>query len=184
MPDTAPPAGDLTPIDWARAREFLLACVRHRLDRESPENQEDLAHIALVRLVRIARRERIGNVQALMNTLAQQVVVDFLRHRRRWRLLVEPFAERAAGIAGEDAPTGVGDPLERVRFVVLEFFTSEHAPCAELARAYFAEVTWKDLAARFGVGHNTLIKRWSMCMKRLRAAARREANPLLEWCHE
>lgn len=186
-PPAADPAGGaVTPLDWNHARRFLLGCIRHRLDRESRDLHEDLTQIALVRLLRASRKEPLRNPDAFMNRIADNVVVDHLRWRRRWRLLLGPMEPSALAVAGGARPDAAraGDPLERLRFLVLEYFTTEHAPCAELARAYFAGEAWKGLAERRGVPHNTLIKQWSRCVDRLRSAVLGDASPLLGWSRE
>ena len=180
------PGLDEKSMDWTSARAFLLARIRHRLDREPKELHEDLAQIALVKLLRACRREAIESPNAFMTVLADGVVTDYLRWRRRWRLLMTGSDEGALEVAAEFADFAAleGDPLERLRFVVLEYFVTEDAKCADLAREFFADVPWKEVAERRGEKHNTVIQQWSRCVKRLRQAVRGDRNPLLEWTDE
>lgn len=177
--ETGTPQGDSVSIDWQHARGFLLSAVRHRLKDVPPQTHEDLAHDALVRLLRACRSQTIINLEAFMNTIASAVVTDFLRSRRRWQLLLAPFDESAARV-----PAGATDPLSRLEFLVLEFFAERNADCAVLAREYFAEVPWSDVSKSLDEPPPRIRKRWSNCLALLRDAAKGDASPLLEWCDD
>lgn len=187
---TSPP-GDAAPVgapvlDAARARGFLLAAVRHRLGARHADDHEDLAQEALVRLLRVLRREPVRNLEALMNTLADRVVIQHDRRRRRWSILVQPFDPAAHDRPDPStrAQAALGDPVHRLRFTVLEFFAAHHSPCAELARAFFARTPWEKVAAAAGLNPDAVRRRWSRCLDRLRDATRRGDGPLLEWCDD
>jgi RNA polymerase sigma factor (sigma-70 family) len=169
-------------IHWDRARDF----VRRRLSFELPAPAhgllDDLTQECLVRLLRVVRRERVDNLEALLTVLARRTAVDALRRRSRWRALITED-ETAIALAADpharaDEP---GDPLERLRFVVVEYFVAHDARCRELAVAYFAGRDWKAVAVASGRSHDLIRKQWSRCLELLRAAARDERGPLFEW---
>ncbi len=179
-PAGVPPAEQ--EIHWDRARAFA----RQRLSFELPGPAhgllDDLTQECLVRLLRVVRRERVVNVEALLTVLARRTAVDALRRRSRWRALVTSDEAAIALAADPEARVGEpGDPLERLRFVVVEYFVAHDARCRELAVAYFSGRDWKAVADSSGRSHDLIRKQWSRCLELLRAAARDERGPLLEW---
>lgn len=169
-------------IRWDEAGEFLRRRLRFELPASSHGNLDDLVQESLVRLLRAVRRERIENLEALMTEIARRTAIDSLRRRSRWTALVRAedggFAEVADPRARADE---IGDPVERLRFVVLEFFTVNESRCRELAVAFFAERDWKSVALAQGRSHAAVRKQWSLCLERLRAAARADRTLLMEW---
>src|SRR5262249_54313514 len=73
-----------------------------------------------------------------------------------------------------------GDPLERLEFVVVEFFTARDARCRELAVAFFAGDDWKAVALAEGRSHDVIRKQWSRCLGILRETARDDRGPRLD----
>ena len=121
----------------------------------------------------------------MIETIAQRAVARHLRWLQRWRRLVLPFDPQAHDRPDPtSAPNEMGDPVERLRFTVLELFESLHAPCVDLAREYFAESSWIRVAERLGRSHDAVLKQWSRCLERLREVARRDGNPLMDWSDE
>jgi DNA-directed RNA polymerase specialized sigma24 family protein len=169
-----------TEIRWDEAVVFL----RRRLERDlragGRAQIDDLVQESLVRLLRAVRREPIENVEALMTEIARRVAIDCVRREVRWNALVEPAGAALDRIADPSPDALLGDPLERLQFVVLEFFTARETRCRELAVAYFAEQDWKRVAARAGRSHEAVRKQWSRCLDMLRASAREEPGPLME----
>ena len=175
-----------THIHWGEASVF----VRRRLQYELPSSShgliDDLVQECLVRMLRYVRRERVQNLEALLTEMARRTAIDALRRRTRWSALVTSDDETVALIADPktraDEP---GDPLERLQFVVLEYFTLREARCRELAAAYFAGDDWKAVAVAERRSHDVIRKQWSRCLGLLRQAARDEKGPLLDWArHE
>ena len=169
-------------IHWEEACAF----VRRRLGFELPASSrgliDDLVQECMVRMLRFVRRERVENVEALLTHMARRTAIDALRRRTRWSALVtgddETVAEIADPKARADEP---GDPLERLQFVVVEYFTMRDARCRDLAVAYFAGDDWKAVALAEGRSHDVIRKQWSRCLGILRAAARDEGGPLMDW---
>ena len=175
-----------THIDWGEASAF----VRRRLQYELPSSShgliDDLVQECLVRMLRYVRRERVQNLEALLTEMARRTAIDALRRRTRWSALVTSDDETVALIADPKARADEpGDPLERLQFVVLEYFTLREARCRELAAAYFAGDDWKAVAVAERRSHDVIRKQWSRCLGLLRQAARDEKGPLLDWArHE
>lgn len=171
-----------TEIEWDEARTFLRRRLGYELPAPCHGLIDDLTQESLVRLLRAVRREPVLNVEALMTEIARRTAIDGLRRRARWSALVrsdEAALERAPDPRSRTEQ--VGDPLERLHFVVIEYFTAREARCLELAEAYFAEQDWKVVAAAHGRSHDAVRKQWSRCLEVLRAAAREENGPLMEW---
>jgi RNA polymerase sigma factor (sigma-70 family) len=170
-------------VDWDAARRFMRRIVRSRLDREDPAVHDDLVQEALVRLLRAIRGEKPRDLEALMAEIAHRVTVDHLRRRKRWKLLVEPASEGLLEQAPAVSPvnTEPGDPVARIRFVVLNYFGD--SDCGDLAQAYFAQLDWMRVAERVGRSHAAVRKQWSRCLERLRQAVAREPSlaPLADW---
>jgi RNA polymerase sigma factor (sigma-70 family) len=178
---TGAPAANEAEIRWDEASAFA----RRRLEYELPSwargQVDDLVQETMVRLLRAVRREPVENLEALMTEIARRTAIDCLRRRSRWSIVL---CEEAGDIEAVPDPAArgprLGDPLERMRFVVLEFFAAREARCRDLAVAYFAEQDWKAVAAAEGRSHEAVRKQWSRCLGMLRQAARDEAGPLME----
>lgn len=173
-------------ISWGPAREFLHRCLARTLFRTDPADLEDLTQEALVRLLRACRAREPQNLQALMRAIARRTAIDFIRRRERWARLVCRFAnaEAHAVPAGDPPPDTGGDPLERVRFLVREFFAQRNRLCAELAEAFFAERNWQAVAEERRCSSEAVRQQWSRCVKALREAVRRGPCPTLRWMKE
>jgi DNA-directed RNA polymerase specialized sigma24 family protein len=178
-------AASETEIRWSEASLFVRRRLRHELPISSHGNIDDLVQESLVRLLRAVRREPVENLEALMTEIARRTAIDSLRRRTRWMALV-----RDDEIALETAPDPraradqLGDPVERLQFVVLEFFEARRARCRELAVAYFAEQDWKAVAAARGRTHAAVRKQWSLCLALLRSAARTDPSLLMDWAQD
>ena len=170
--------------DWQALRAYALRRIRGRLRFAPAETIEDLAQEVLVTLFRLSQRETLANPEAFATTLIHRVCVDHVRRMRGPAGRLEPLPDAGAPLetpAPDPAQEVSADMLELFRFVVLEHFARQDAPCHELAREFFAEHSWSAVATRLGLRHNTAIKRWSRCMERVRGWARTEHGPLWEW---
>ena len=171
-----------THIRWGEASAF----VRRRLQYELPSSShgliDDLVQECMVRMLRFVRRERVLNLEALLTEMARRTAIDALRRRTRWSALVTSDDEAVAVLpdphARADEP---GDPLERLQFVVVEYFTQRDARCRELAVAFFAGDDWKAVALAERRSHDVIRKQWSRCLGLLRQAAHDEKGPLMDW---
>jgi len=181
---SVPPAPSAeTEIDWASARIFLQRALRCSLDRVEPDLVQDLTQEALVRLLRAVRREEPMNLDALMTEIARRTRIDFIRKRRTWSAILGPLDESDSNRpdAHGSAPDQLGDPCERLEFVVTEFFRMRHAPCLELARRYFDEQDWVAVAADLGRGNDAVRQQWSRCLAMLRKASADNPGLLAAW---
>lgn len=153
-------------IDWNGVRASLRRRLAGRLDPAEAHELDDLIQEGCVRLLRASRREAIGDVEAMTSVIANRTFRDWLRRRTRHERLWQPL-EGAPDLA-MDPPSDAryGDLLERIEFMVLEtFHREERQDCAELARGWFAERNWKELADRLGLTHAAVRKRWSRCLE-------------------
>lgn len=188
-PDEAPrsPRGARSEAEvrWTEARRFLADRLRRELHGRDADSVEDLAQEALARLLRSVRRDGALNLEALMTAIARRTAIDHIRRRSRWARLVEsvPDPDDAPG-AAVALPGPPDDSLERLRFVVLEYFAADSPGCLELARAYFERRDWKRVAESLGRGHDAVRRQWSRCVDELRALAARDGGPLMEWTAE
>jgi RNA polymerase sigma factor (sigma-70 family) len=169
-------------IRWDEAATFVRRRLGYELTASTREHLDDLVQEALVRLLRAVRREPIENLEALMTEIARRTAIDCLRRRTRWRAVIESEIPEGLEIADPNARADrVGDPLERVHFIVLEFFASRESRCRELAMAFFAEQDWNVVAQARGRSHEAVRKQWSRCLETLRSATRYDPGLLEDW---
>jgi len=179
---------DLDPPDptaswpWDELRTLAAHRVRARLGLLQRDDLEDVVQLAMVRLLRASRRESIANPHGMASLVADRAARDWLRARRRWRArFLEPGEMDDLSPPCDALPEqAFGDPVERARFVVTEYFRQTAGPCAELATAYFAALDWEAVAASAAMPAATVRKRWWRCVERLRAELRGALEPLFE----
>lgn len=163
--------------DWAGVLVLVRRTVSVHVRHGERDQIEDITQEASLRVIRAIRRQPARNVEALATHIAQKACADYVRRRRR-----EAALEKALiASAGHDFPSlrpASGDVLDRLRFVVLEFFGE--SPCGELAKAFFAGTNWKQYADGAGTEHSAERKKWSRCVEKLRAAARK-GGALVAW---
>jgi RNA polymerase sigma factor (sigma-70 family) len=167
-------------IRWDEAVSFLRRRLERTLRGNTRRHLDDLVQESLVRLLRAVRREPVDNVEALMTEIARRVEIDCVRRNTRWSALVEPAPDDLDRIAPTTPEESVGDPVDRLQFLVIEYFTAREARCRDLAVAYFADQDWKHVAEAAGRSHEAVRKQWSRCIEMLRQAARDEQGPLME----
>lgn len=172
-----------TEVDWDDARRFIQRVIRHRVGHADPSTIDDLTQEALVRLLRALRHEGARNLEGLMTEIARRTAIDWIRTRGRWGRLVRPLDDATDDPADPSVslPDEFGDPDERIRFTVLEYFSARSPGCHALAIAFFQDEDWQRVAERTGRGYAAVRKQWSRCIEALRQAARTGAGPLLEW---
>jgi RNA polymerase sigma factor (sigma-70 family) len=161
-------------IDWDRTLSLLRRILHSHLASDERQEIGDLAQEAAIRVLRAARRGPIDSTEALAGDIARKTAADFVRRKIQWRRLLERAGQEAqvppvpcyAGAA-------LGDPLARLRFAVLEYFSDASPGCHELARTYFSQgEDWKRVAERLAVSHAAIRRRWSRCVGRLREQIR------------
>lgn len=183
--EPAPSSGN-DAVDWAAARDLLASYIRHRVPAWPDDVCEDLVQEGVVRIYRTSCREPVRNLPALANTVADSVIEDHRRSMRRRQALLTHWARHleSARPTTPGPEFSLGDPMERLYFVTIEYFEEAHAPCADLARQFFSKVSWKEVAARSKRSHDGLRKLWSRCTDRLRDAFRGDDGPLSGWFDE
>jgi RNA polymerase sigma factor (sigma-70 family) len=183
-PDPMPSRDDA--IDWDQARSFLRERISAQLRPLDGPTLDDLTQEALVRLLRAVRREEATSLNGLMHEIARRTCIDLIRRRRRWAQVQRPMPEGELPAAAPTACDGraLGDPVERIRFTVLEYFRVNDAPCRSVAEAYFERQDWQSVAARLGRSHAAIRKQWWRCVQRLREAARHNPGWLADWLDE
>jgi DNA-directed RNA polymerase specialized sigma24 family protein len=170
-------------LDWDKARSFLSRSLARKLFREDLATRDDLTQEALVRLLRAVRRETTHNLEGLMETIADRTVVDYLRRRRAWQKdpTIDPN-EYPEHPGLEALPADDYFPsLDRLQFAVLEFFHEKNSSCLELARQYFQERNWLEVARMQGRPHTAIRQQWSRCVGLLRESARKGSSGSWEW---
>ena len=170
--------------DWKALRSYTHQRIRGRLRFAPAETLEDLTQEVMVTLFRLSQRETLLNPEAMATTLVHRVCVDHVRRMRgpTGRLEALPESDGPLELPAPDPSDEVpADMLELFRFVVLEHFKTNDAPCHELAADFFAEQSWSVVAERLQLKHNTVIKRWSRCMESVRTLAGSQRGPVWEW---
>ncbi|HKQ59507.1 MAG TPA: sigma-70 family RNA polymerase sigma factor [Candidatus Eisenbacteria bacterium] len=184
MSTPAPPgAKQEADVHWDEARAFLKRVVRKHFGRPDETQIDELTQEALVLLLRAVRREGARNLEGLMTVIGRRVVIDYIRNRQRWARIVQPMADDGPEPSDPSAgtPETFGDPDQRTRFVVLEYFQARSPKCHELALAFFGEEDWRRVATRLGQAYSAIRQQWSRCVKTLREAARSGTGLMLEW---
>ena len=170
-------------VVWPVVRDFLRSRISRHLGLSDAESLDDLVQESLVRLLRVLRRERARNLEALMTEIAKRTYVDFVRRRRVQRAWFEPLGDSTEQVSDPDAKVAVeiGDPVRRVRFIVLEFFENRHAQCLKLAQAFFADREWVEIAAERNSRPEAIRQQWLRCMGLLRLKAKHDKGLLRAW---
>src|SRR5262249_43586051 len=139
-PPTPPSVRLEAEVDWTEARRFIQSVIRHQLGHADPARIEDLTQEALVHLLRALRREGARNLEGLMTVIARRTAIDAIRTRVRWDPLVRPLDDERDDPPDPTTihPEAFGDPDERIRFTVLQFFEGRSPGCRLLAEAFFA----------------------------------------------
>ena len=167
-------------IDWREARDFLRRRIAREAWRADEETRQDLVQLSLVRLVRAVRRLPAENLEALMNVIARRVTLDWLDSRR-----AAPHLSSLDDAEGNPLP--IASPhetradLDRLRFIVVAFFTEHSAPCLGLANEFFGGHDWAEVASARGASHAAIRKQWSRCIGQLRQAERERPGLLSEF---
>jgi DNA-directed RNA polymerase specialized sigma24 family protein len=178
-----------TEPDWGMERAELRRFVLHRLQTRfrqavADDELEGCVQDALVRLYRWWCREgdagrAIGSLDAMKNRVAEFAVVDLIRGKVRERRTVplgppgpDDGEGSGVGLDPERIPAPAASPVldapERLRFVILEFFRRENAPCLEIGHHFYAKRSWQVVAGELGLQPDAVKQRWSRCVKAFR----------------
>ena len=161
--------------DPAEQLAFFRRRLRRILVAAPNEDIEDLAMSCWIQLDRASKRLEIENWGKLMNTIASRRAIDYLPSRRPMDSLDGDGDSEGIQVPVHDTPSR--DQLERLQFDIHAFYVEAGATqCAELSLMYFAECSWKAVAEKVGLKHNTVIQRWKRCVDVLRERASGEGE--------
>jgi len=167
-------------IDWAAARLQFRRLIPVRLGRCSEADLEDLVSEAVVKLYRTSREQPIINLSGLMVIIARRTVADEIRRRRRNRrhfvdLQIDQLIDQLSAPA-------MADPwMERLWFLMVEYFRSCKAPCLSLALLYQELGNWNPVAERVGKSGDAIRQQWSRCARQFAAAFARNREAFEDW---
>ncbi len=113
--------------DWAQVRTFVRRRVRHTVPDLRDDDVDEVTQEALVRLLRVVEHTSIRNAEALMNEVARRTAIDHLRARTRWARVLAPWDGIEPPEDALPVERPLADPVERLRFTVLEFFVVNDA---------------------------------------------------------
>jgi len=175
-----PPASPGTSRDVQRELDFLRQRIRALARGRFPDEQEDVASDAWIRLDRAVRREAARNEEAMMTSIAWRAWVDFCRKKlSEKRSLGTPVPLDELEIEAATDEHGVDpDALAMWRFSVSEWFARHQPRCLEPARELFAGRSWVEAAARLGERPNSLAKRWQRCKEAFLEVVRTDRGEL------
>lgn len=174
-------------IDWNHAREHLLRCVKARAMSLDPATVEDLAHEALIRAHRtLGRGEVLRSWEAFLADVAKKTVIDHVRSRQRWSLVLQEEGEHPIGDRpGEDLSrvAYAGDPIERLRFLLSELFRLHAPDLLDVLEDRLNGRDWNDIADARGITPAALRQRWKRALDALRSLDRSAEGigALIDW---
>jgi RNA polymerase sigma factor (sigma-70 family) len=151
---------------------FFKRRLRHYLHSATPEDLEDLAQDCWIELDRARSHREPDRIGALMEVIAKRRAID--RLRRKKLPVVSPGEDGVDPIDVVPAPPPSSrDELERVRFVVRQFFvqTAAHL-CVSVFDLWFSmpNPDCKKIAAALGKSHDAVRQGKARCIERLREA--------------
>jgi DNA-directed RNA polymerase specialized sigma24 family protein len=168
--------------DVQRELEFLKLRIRALARGRFPDEHDDVASDAWIRLDRTLRREGARNEEALMTHIAWRAWVDFCRKKSsESRALGAPVPLDDVEVEAVSQGHGV-DPEELAmwRFAVCEWFAQHQPPCLETARHYLEGRSWVEAAAVLRERPNSLAKRWQRCREQFLEMVRADRGQLRE----
>lgn len=173
--------------DWTQLRERVrrYLSAHARKFNLNPADIDDLCSDAVLAVVRYGKSHTIDDPEALLITCAQRAAKDLAASRRRWRIIDAPLDSNLTALtSAHSADTTLGDPVIRVRAIVVLIFRSREQGCLRLAQAYFREMSWHDVADSVGQSATAIRQQWSRCVKKLRAviAEDKKLAQLLDLC--
>lgn len=169
-----------TVLNWGDTLRMMKGVVRRHLTSAERHDVEDVAQEAAIRLLRASRSSAaILEVDRLAYDIARKTIKDYVRRKTRWRRIMTGMADPTTldRVGSPPSAGGIGDPIERFRFVVLEYFRGSAPGCEDLARVHFeGKESWKDVALRTGATPESVRQRWSRCVASLRDRIRRDRD--------
>jgi len=177
-----PPAQVAPTRNFERELEFLRNRVRALARGRFPDEQEDVASDAWIRLDRALRRGGARNEEALMTRIAWRAWVDFFRRKKSASgVFGAPVPIEGIDVGEDEADPSV-DPeaLAIWRFAVYEWFAQHQPRCVDPARQLFSGRNWVEAGAELGERPNSLAKRWQRCKDQFLESVRQDRGMLRE----
>jgi len=170
-------------IDWSRSRTLLRTRIHAHLGACEEPQLEDLAHEALIILMRLARREGVGDLDGMVTAVALSIATNEARRLQRsrsrqvdWDQNLEQILRLPETESGE-----WDDSLRELWFLLLEYFRVHHASCHSLAMTYAELGDWKAAGERLGLEHDAVRLQWSQCAGLFRDELRRDPGQFRDW---
>lgn len=172
-------------IDWDYSLRFFERTLNRLIGRMDESRARSLASDAVLRLVRVARRVKISNPDAMMTTIAYRVYQDWKR-----KVVCQPTLVSIDSLGQNRESENVPNPrplqpsidadlasIEWVTFKALEMIDrAAGAECREYLKAYYLERRdHADIAETLGISIPAARKRKSRCEAELRRWV--EENP-------
>ena len=160
-------------IDWDHGIQFFKRTLNRLVDRPDEYLVQSLASDAALRLVRVARREYIKNVDAMMTTIAYRVYQDWKR-----KIVGEPVTVSLDVARGERPGIDIPAPdpayasvdaelasREWITFKALEFIHQvAGGECRDYLKAYYLERRdHAEISESIGINILAARKRKSRC---------------------
>ncbi len=172
-------------IDWKTIELSLRRYLARRVGDFGRATIDDMVQEILLELVKVCGKEDVEEPARMAFSIARFRLIDRLKKVQRERGRSDELEDETLGdpasAAGSALPIGGASRIERIRFVLLEFFRRRNMDeCRRLARLVLDRHDWRSIAESEGAPaatQQTLRQRWSRCVKTLRGLMHRD--PLL-----
>lgn len=155
---------------WREVRPVVLSYVWRRFPRFAREDVEDAAQEACAHYLQYRRRHDVHEPIALLSTMARRAAVSIHRQKRAF----EPIDGGPDGFdppGHKDVarlPEGV-DPVELACFLVYDWVARHRPEDEPLARFRGEGLSHGEIAARLGLTHDVVRKRFSRLCEAIRS---------------
>ncbi len=169
--------GPLDQVNWEEARARMRRVIAANLTRlVGPDELEDLAQDACIRVMRAVLRGPIDNQVALEVEIARRVAID----RMRWRPRTEPLPEKDLPMPLPELDDDELRP-EDAQFYIQEIMRSLGGQCRELFEHWLTTLNLRLVAEKLGLSHATVRQRSVRCRDRARTICKSDDGPLGQW---
>ncbi len=169
-------------VDLRDIRDACQRAVDDLMPRRQAADRAEVAQEGMVRLWRVARSQKVQNLDALARVVVRRALDTWLRRHYRRSAIEVPHATAGAPdpAATESIDAMSPEDVSLIRVLVVELFEEEHPPCAALARAYFSSESWEAVARSGHEKPGAVRARWMRCVGRLKRAIDEGRLPTLE----
>ena len=174
---------DENSIDWNDARQRFLRSFSATFPRRGRDLHQDLASEGIVRLLRVARRERIDKIHGLIEKIAHDVAADQIRQWKRRTARDASMDQREPVFDGGSIDHEDQDPLVRRRWLLLAWFQRHDPRVHEVALRRMKGETLRDIAELDRCSYDALRQQWHRAVVAFLEAIAPE-DPIWEWVRE